>query len=296
MRKSIVATATALTVVATGLAVAGVNLTARPASAALSDVPADCAVFTTAYRADGHRLGYSYTDRKTSTSAYANDLLGWVPSALQNMGGAGGDDQFRSREYAAHPTNGWLYKIVRHGELVNGSWRITSLTADQHTSGFAGTRILAYGYPYLYRVAGSSLYRYTISSSTGAITGKVKLPGTAWDTVNTLTFARSGGTGSAAVDVLIGTKANGELKEWRINKATPTQISSKVLKTSGWAAVATLSTGPCNAHPGGRVLLGITATGKASVHFDAKETDGVGTDIKGGSLGELGWTAKSYGQ
>ncbi|ONI67070.1 hypothetical protein BWI15_28240 [Kribbella sp. ALI-6-A] len=296
MRKSIVATATALTLVAAGIAVAGVNLTARPASAALSDVPADCGVFATAYRSDGHRLGYSYVDRKTNTSAYTNDMLGWVPSALQNMGGAGGEDQFRSREYAAHPTNGWLYKVVRHGERVNGSWRITSLTADQHTSGFGGTRILAYGYPYLYRVAGNSLYRYTISSSTGALSGKVKLPGTGWDTVNTLIFERSGGTGSAAVDVLTGTKTNGELKEWRINRATPSQVSWRILKTSGWAGIATLSAGPCTAHPNGRVLLGITATGTASVHFDAKVTDGIGTDIKGGSLGNLGWTAKSYGQ
>lgn len=296
MRKSIVATATALTVVATGLAVAGVNLSARPASAALSDVPADCSVFTTAYRADGQRLTYVYSGNKTRTEAYANDTLGWVPSALQNMGGAGSDTEFRSTEYSAHPTSGWLFKVIRHGELVDGSWRITSMSASHHANDFAGTRILAYGYPYLYRVAGSSLYRYTVSSSTGELTARVKLPGTAWNTVNTLTFERSGGTGGAAVDVLIGTKSNGELKEWRINRATPTQISSKVLKASGWAAFSSLGTGLCSAHPNGRALLGITATGRASVHFDAKATDGVGTDIKGGSLGNLGWTAKSYGQ
>jgi len=294
MRKPLVATATALAVVATGIAVAGVSLTARPASAALSDVPADCTVFTAAYRADGQRLTYLYSDRKATTKAFVDDTLDWVPSALQNMGGAGGDDEFRSREYVAHPTNGWLYKVVRWAKLVDGTWRITSKTVTQHTNGFAGTRILAYAYPYLYRVAGNSLYRYTISS-TGELTARVKLPGTAWDTVNTLTFQRNGGS-SATVDVLIGTKANGELKEWRINKATPTQISSKVLKPSGWAAINTLSTGPCSAHPNGRALVGITKTGKVSVHFDAKATDGLGTDIKGGSLGEIDWTAKSYGQ
>ncbi|ADB31094.1 hypothetical protein Kfla_2003 [Kribbella flavida DSM 17836] len=296
MRKSIMATATALAVVATGVAVAGVNLTARPATAALSDVPADCTVFTAAYRTDGQRLSYGYSGRKTSTEAYVNDKLGWVPSAQQQLGGGGSDTEFRSTEYVVHPTNGWLYKMIRHGKLVDGTWRITSLTANQHASGFPATRILAYGYPYLYRVTGSSLYRYTVSATTGALTGKVQLSGAGWNAVKTLVYERSGGTGSAAVDVLIGTKTNGELKEWRINRATPTQISSKILKSSGWASFNSLSTGPCSAHPNGRVLLGITATGTASAHFDAKQTDGVGTDIKGGSLGPLGWTAKAYGQ
>ena len=32
------------------------------------------------------------------------------------------------------------------------------------------------------------------------------------------------------------------------------------------------------------------------MHFDAKKTDGIGTDIKGGSPGPLNWTAKAYGQ
>jgi hypothetical protein len=299
MRKSIVAVAAALTVVATGLVVAGVVGTARPASAALSDVPADCSVSTAAYRSDGQRLTYVYADRLTSTKAYANDNLGWVPSAHQQIGASGDDTAFNSSEYAAHPTDGYIYLLSRRGELIDGTWKITKNTSTRVKAGFGGTRILAYGWPYLYRVAGSSLYRYTQSASSDGVptlTSPVKLAGTGWDTVNTLTYERSGGTGSAAVDVLIGTKANGELKEWRINRATPTTITSKVLRASGWAPFTSLSTGYCDAHPDGRPLLGITAAGKASVHFDAKKTDGVGTDIKGGSLGSLGWTAKAYGQ
>ncbi|WP_432049862.1 hypothetical protein [Verrucosispora sp. NA02020] len=107
---------------------------------------------------------------------------------------------------------------------------------------------------------------------------------------------RSGRTGSAVVDVLIGAKADGKLKEWRVNRATPTSITSKVLRASGWGAFTSLSTGYRDALPDGRPLLGITAARSASVHFDAAKTDGVGTDIKGCSLGSLDWTAKACGQ
>ncbi|MEE6262338.1 hypothetical protein [Plantactinospora sonchi] len=294
MRKSIVAAATALT----GLALAGVVMPAGPATAALSDVPADCGVSTAAYRFDGQRLSYVYSDRTTSTRAYANDILGWVPSAHQQIGGAGDDTIFRSTEYAAHPTNGRLYIVRRQGELVDGEWRIMESSAGILASGFADTRILASASPYLYRVAGSSLYRYTETyvDDVFTLSSPVRLTSSGWDGVNTLTYERTEGTGSAAVDVLIGTKANGELKEWRINRATPTTITSTVLRASGWAAFTSLSTGYCDAHPNGRPLLAIKADGTASVHFDANKTDGVGTDIKGGSLGALGWTARAYGQ
>ncbi|MFG1817812.1 tachylectin-related carbohydrate-binding protein [Kribbella sp. NPDC049174] len=293
MRKSILAAAAALAVAATGLVVV-----ARPTAAALSDVPADCSVSTAAYRSDGQRLTYVYSGQTTSTKAYANDNLGWVPTAHQQIGASGDDTSFRSTEYAARAGEDRLYKLSRQGELVDGTWRITAMSASHIGVGFAGTRILASASPYLYHVAGSSLYRSTETYVDGVFTlsRPVKLAGTGWDTVNTLTYERSGGTGSAAVDVLIGTKSNGELKEWRINRATPTTITSKVLRASGWGPFTSLSTGYCDAHPNGRPLLGITAAGRASVHFDANKTDSIGTDIKGGSLGSLGWTAKAYGQ
>ncbi|TCC07920.1 hypothetical protein [Kribbella soli] len=292
MRKPILAGATALTVAAAGLVAV-----ALPTTAAVSDVPADCGVSTAAYRSDGQRVAYVYSEQKTSILATVNDKLGWIPTALQQRGGGGDDTHFESTDYATHPTDGYIYLVRREGELVNGTWTITSSTATRLQAGFAGTRILAYGYPYLYRVAGTALYRYTQSPTTGALGSPVKIASTNWDTVNTLVYERSGGTGDAAVDVLLGTKANGELKEWRINRATPTNITSKVLKASGWSGITSLSTGSCNAHPDGRPLLAIaTSSGKASVHFDAKRTDGIGTDIKGGSLGALGWTAKAYGQ
>lgn len=298
MRKSIVATATALAVVATGLVVAGVVVTARPATAALSDVPVDCGVSTAAYRSDGQRLTYVYSGNQSSTKAYANDNLRWVPTAHQQLGASGDDTVFNSTEYATHPTDGYIYLLSRRGELIDGAWKITKNTSTRVKAGFGGTRILASGSPYLYRVAGSSLYRYTQFSSGGVptLSAPVKLADVGWDAVNTLTYERSSGTGDAAVDVLIGTNADGELKEWRIRQASPTMMTSKVLRASGWGSFTSLSTGYCTAHPNGRPLLGITAAGKASVHFDANKTDGVGTDIKGGSLGALGWTAKAYGQ
>ncbi|TWD81373.1 hypothetical protein FB561_2486 [Kribbella amoyensis] len=296
MRGSLVAGATALTVVAAGLVVAGVSVLARPATAAVSDVPTDCSVSTAAYRTDGQRLTYQYSAGKAATKEYAGDKLGWVPSALQQLGGSGDDTVFRSTEFAAHPTDGYLYKVSRTGELVNGAWKVTNVSATRLKSGFGSTKLLAYGYPYLYRVTGSSLYRYTVNPTTGVPSAGVKLASTAWNTVNTLVYERTGGSGSAKTDVLLGTRSNGELREWRVNVATPTHISSKVLRSTGWSGFTSLSTGFCEKHPNGRPLLGIAADGKASVHFDATKNDGIGTDIKGGSLGLLGWTAKAYGQ
>jgi hypothetical protein len=120
------------------------------------------------------------------------------------------------------------------------------------------------------------------------------MPGDAWDTVNTLHDRRTGGTSTAPVHVLIGTKTNGQLKEWYFNEATPPTITSKVLRNSGWAAFTSLNTGSCSSHPNGGTILGITAAGRASAHFDANLMDGNGSDIKGGSLGAVGWTEKAY--
>jgi hypothetical protein len=278
-------------------AVAGLVLNPLQATAAVADVPADCGVYTSAYRSDGQRLSYGYAAQKTSVTAYPGDKLAWVPSAHQQLGGAGDTDLFISTEVAAHPTDGYLYRLDRRGERTNGVWKMTQNTATRMKSGFANTRILASG-TYLYRVAGTSLYRYSLTWPNGVptLSAPTTLKTTGWDSVKTLTFERTEGTGAAAVDVLIGTKTNGELKEWRINLTAPTTIGSTVLRASGWSSFASLGTGYCQSHPNGRPILGIAATGSASVYFDANAKDRIGTDIKGGSLGALGWTAKAYGQ
>jgi hypothetical protein len=289
MRKALLAAA----LTATGLVLS----TQQYAAAAVADVPVDCGVYMSAYRSDGQRLSYGYDGNKTSITSYPGDKLAWVPSAQQQLGGAGDTDLFISTEVAAHPTDGYLYRLDRRGERTNGVWKMTQNTATRMKSGFANTRILASG-TYLYRVAGTSLYRYQLTWPNGVptLSAPTTLKTTGWDSVKTLTFERTEGTGAAAVDVLVGTKTNGELKEWRINLATPTTIGSTVLQTSGWSSFASLSTGYCGAHPAGRPLLGVASTGSASVYFDANATDRIGTDIKGGSLGALGWTAKAYGQ
>lgn len=294
-RKSIAAAAAALAVVASGLVV-GVAVTARSATAALSDVPADCGVSTAAYRSDGQRLSYRYIGGKTSTQAISGDKLGWVPSALTSFGSSGGGDSFRDSALATHPTNGYIYHISRYAQRVDGVWKITELKVTRVKSGFAGTRALTMAWPYVYRLVGTSLYRHKFSYVDGrpTITTGAKLRSTGWNSVKTLKYQRTAGTGSSAVDVLIGTKSNGELKEWRVNYASPVAISSTVLKSAYWDKFASLSTGYCDSHPNGRVLLGITAEGRASAHFDANRTDRDGSDIKGGSLGLLGWTAKAY--
>lgn len=298
MRRSIVAGATALAVVATGLAVAGIVRTASPATAAVGDVPADCWASATAYRSDGQRLTYKYADRKTSTEALPGDNLGWVPTGLAAGAESGGEDVFESSNLVTHPTDGYLYRVYRVGRRIDGVWRITAHNTSRIAPGFAGTRILVSGPGrYYYRLTGNSLYRFEVIYSADQpprITTPVKMPGSDWDTVKTLRYQRTGGTADAPIHVMLGTKTNGQLRVWRISEAKPATITSLILRSSGWGVFTSLNTGFCNSHPNGRPLLGITAAGGASVHFDANSTDGDGSDIKGGSLGSLGWTEKAY--
>lgn len=291
VRKTILSAA-----VAFALASAGLIVMTSSSEAAVRDVPTDCKVSTPAYRSDGQRLSYDYTHFSGSTEAIEGDKLAWVPTALADLGDSR-TEILESLEYAAHPTDGYLYKLERQGVLTDGVWKITKVTATRVAAGFGGTRLLVYAYPYLYRITGNSLYRYLVVGDYEPV-DREKLPGTAWDTVKTLAYARRAGTDSAPADVsvLIGTKSNGELKEWRFSwYATPSSIPSTVLRSAGWGAFTSLSTGYCYDHANGRPLLAITAAGSASVYFDAAERDRDGTDIKGGSLGSLGWTAKAYG-
>ncbi len=292
MRRNILAAGVALAVLATGLAA---TVAARSASAALSDVPADCVAIVDAYRADGQRLTYRYDDKQTSTEALPGDNLGWVPTALVTFGEIGGRDFWSNQSLATHPTDGNIYHLKRSGHRTDGVWKVTQ-TVTRVAAGFGGTRFITMAWPYVYRAEGTSLYRYKFAWIDGkpTLSGRKALSGGDWEAVKTLHHQRTIGTGTTAVDVLTGTKSNGELKEWRISYTTPAVVTSKVLKASGWANFVTLGRGWCDAHPDARALLGITPKGVASVYFDANEKDGLGTDIKGGSLGPVGWTEKSY--
>ncbi|TWD79856.1 hypothetical protein FB561_0922 [Kribbella amoyensis] len=297
MRKSLVAAATTLAVVATGLAVAGIVGSAGPADAALSDVPADCQARTSAYRADGQRLSYKYAAKKTSVEAIENDNLGWVPTAMAEGAASGGEDVQMAQNLVTHPTDGKLYLLKRVIRRTDGVWRVTEQTTTPLASGFAGTRILVGGPgSYYYRVAGKSLYRFQTVFGDGAprITTPVLMPGTAWNTVKTLKYQRTGGTAAAPIHVLFGGKTTGELKEWQVSEKDPAKITSKVVRPSGFNQFTSINAGFCSSRPNGRSLLGITATGSASIYFDANEKDGLGSDIKGGSLGALNWTEKAY--
>ncbi|TDD46399.1 hypothetical protein E1263_36725 [Kribbella antibiotica] len=293
MRRNILAAGIAVAVVATGLAA---TVTARPASAALSDVPADCFALADAYRTDGQRLTYRYDAKKTSTEALPGDNLGWVPTALVPYGGIGADDWWKSQELATHPTDGNIYHLERQGDKIDGVEKITVHKVTRVAAGFGGTRFITMAWPYLYRAEGTSLYRYKFAWTDGTptLSDRKALSGGDWETVQTLDYQRTIGTGATAVDVLTGTKSNGQLKEWRISHAAPAVVTSKVLKASGWGNFVTLGSGFCGNDPTGRPLLGITPKGVAAVYFDANAKDGLGTDIKGGSLGLVGWTEKSY--
>ncbi len=293
MRRNILAAGIAVAVLATGLAS---TVIARPASAALGDVPADCFALASAYRTDGQRLTYRYDAKKTSTEALPGDKLGWVPTALVTFAESGSDASWSDQTLVTHPTDGNIYLIRRVAEKIDGIWKVTRHTVTKVAAGFGGTRFLIMGDKHVYRAEGTSLYRYEWAWIDGkpTLSDRKALSGGDWETVRTLHYRRTVGTGATAGDVLIGTKSNGELKEWRISHAAPAVVTSKVLKASGWGNFVTLGSGFCGNHATGRPLLGITPKGVAAIYFDANAKDGLGTDIKGGSLGPVGWTEESY--
>ena len=300
MRKSIAAAVAALSVATTG-----VVLVVRPSTAAVGEattaadgVPADCSVSAVAYRAaDEQRLNYGFSaGRPAGTESMFGDAR-WVPEAMTQMRDTSDATNIDTVEYAARAGHDRLFRVVRHAEFHDGAWFFKTQSATHVGLGYAGTRVLAASAPYVYSLSGSVLYRskeVTYADGTPGLADPVKLA-TNWGSVNTLIFERRAGTGTSAVDVLIGTKSNGELKEWRINRATPTKITSTVLRGSGWESFTSLANGRCTEHPNGRVLLGITAAGSATVRFDPNRTDGVGSDFVGGPLGSLGWTEKAFG-
>jgi hypothetical protein len=301
MRKSIAVAVAALSVATTGVVLVDRPSTAAvgEATAGVGDVPADCSVSAVAYRAaDAQRLNYGFSaGRPTSTESMFGDAL-WVPTAMTQMRDTSDETNIDTVEYAANARYDYLFPVVRHAEFHDGEWFFKTQSAGGYVGpSYAGTRVLAASAPYVYSLSGSVLYRskeVLYDDGEYGLTDPVKVA-TNWGSVNTLIFERRAGTGTSTVDVLIGTKSNGELKEWRINRATPIKITSTVLRGSGWESFTTLANGRCTEHPNGRVLLGITAAGSATVRFDPNRTDGVGSDFVGGSLGSLGWTEKAFG-
>ncbi|GAA0581611.1 hypothetical protein HPO96_08110 [Kribbella sandramycini] len=288
--------------VAGALAAAGLVVVTSSSGAAVGDVPAGCAAVTSAYKSDGQRLFYRYernSDQPTKVESIPGDKLPWRPAAL-TLGGVWGEsqDSFHREEFAAHPTDGYVYRIERAAERGDDRvWRMTQHKVTRLAAGFGGTRTLVYAYPYLYRFTAKSLYRYTVVGQEGIPVDPVKMPGTGWGSIKTMIYERTGGTDAQPVDVLLGTTSAGALKEWRFRRGAPgSSIPSSVLRTTGWDTFTSLSTGSCEQHPEGRSLLAIQETGSVSWHFDANAKDSSGTDIKGGSLGALGWTEKAYGE
>lgn len=277
-----------------GLVLTGASLTVAPAAqAAVKGVPTDCGVYSQAYRSNGQRVTYGYTSGKTLTIVKKNDKLTWQPKALQQWGAAGDSNVFISNDLAVHP-NGSLYDVYRRGTNTTA----TTVRVTRIASGWGDTRVLANSGDYLYRLTSKGLYRYTMSYS-GSLAKPVSrktVATTGWSGVKTLVFERTEGTGAAKVDVLLGTTSGGQLREWRIKQSTPSSKSAKVLKSSGWKNVTSISTGYCDKHPSGRPILAINSSGAASVWFDKNAKDGKGTDIVGGDTKTRGWTARTYGQ
>ncbi len=210
--------------------------------------------------------------------------VGWVPTGLATIARSGGDETFTSRSLATHPTDGYLHLIDRVGRTAGGVRKVTEQTVTRVGPGFAGTRLLTAADRSVYRVAGRTLYRYEFAGGRRTISAPVELSGD-WGEVNTLKLQRTEGS----QDVLIGTTSSGQLREWRVDHATPAAITSTVLAETGWEAFTALGVGVCD-YPNSRVLLGITAVGTAVVDFEASASSAPKVD----ALGALGWTAKAY--
>ena len=274
---------------------------AAPAQAAPAatdpSVPSTCGAGLNAVRSDGKPVWYQYAD-DTASSRIVGLNLGFVPPAMQNIGGAGDDTTSISDYYVVRP-DGALLDLHREGRLrPNGTWKYTQSTTVLVTSGWGGVRILGYGYPYLYAVSGDSLVRWKATYANGYVPIEpVTVAATGFASVRTLSVGRVVDLGGGRqADALLTTLASGALVQLTVPYDTPTAMTSTTLKATGFGSYTSLGTGWCETGDG-LAMLGITDKGKAYVYYDADATDGSGADIVGGSvMVAKGWKATAYSQ
>jgi|GEM_PF-6304162 len=213
---------------------------------------------------------------------------------LRQIGAAGDSATFQETYFGIASDGTTKFYASRSDKQANGTWKryvsgaVTtvgngwyqkSITAGYIPSTVANTP----GHDYLYRLtAAGDLYRYPVDFTKKTIGAAVKVfSGGA--SINAIGTAPSIVVNGKPVGVVLATLSTGELRQYLIPEATPTQWSSRTIRpasASGWQNFTTLTARNCSK---GQVVIGYVKQGKVAAYYDPTGLTANDTDIRGGT-------------
>ncbi|MFJ3958239.1 hypothetical protein [Arthrobacter sp. NPDC090010] len=211
---------------------------------------------------------------------------------LTQLGGYG-DDTFGKFSYFGTSSDGTAKFYDERQDLqADGTWKhsidgaVTTLGSGWFqksiTTAYSGTSTVR-GQQFVFRLtSGGELYRYTIDTGARTVTGTVKVFG-GGASITSIGSAPAVAVNGKPVAVLMATLSTGELRQYLIPDATPTQWSSKTIRPAapnGWQNFTAISARNCTK---GQIVIGYIKQHLVASYYDPTGLTANDTDIRGGA-------------
>ncbi|MEZ2372383.1 hypothetical protein [Arthrobacter sp. RCC_34] len=279
-----------------GLAVAALALaTATPAQAATqyptpTPTPADCYTGMQTVNADRSVGVVSLSNSKLSWEQNASAAVPFDATYLRQTGASGDASTFQESYFGTAADGTTKFYRSRSEKQADGTWKrfVDGAVTTLGNGWFQKSLTTAYlpsavanspGQDYLYRLtAAGDLYRYPVDFYGKTIGGAVKVF-SGGGAINAIGAAPSITVNGKPTAVLMATLSTGELRQYLIPGATPTQWSSRTIRPagSGWQGFTTISARSCDV---GQVMIGVTG-GHVASYYDPTGLRANDTDISG---------------
>ncbi len=172
----------------------------------------------------------------------------------------------------------WKHSIDGPITTIGNGWFQKSITTAY--SGTADVR----GQQFIFRLtSGGELYRYTLDTNARTITGTVKVFG-GGASITAIGSAPSIAINGKPVAVLMATLTTGELRQYIIPDATPTQWSSKTIRPAagnGWQNFTAITARNCDSK--GQIVLGYIKQRLVAAYYDPTGLTANDKDLGGGA-------------
>ncbi|MDQ0710025.1 hypothetical protein QFZ52_002677 [Arthrobacter woluwensis] len=283
-----------------GFAVAALAFTtaATPAQAATqyptpTPTPADCYTGMRTVNADRSVGVVSLSNSKLTWEQNASAPVPFDATYLRQTGAAGDATTFQESYFGTASDGTAKFYRSRSEKQANGTWKryVDGAVTSMSSGWFQKSLTTAYlpsavantpGQDYLYRLTtAGDLYRYAVNFSGKTIGAPVKVFG-GGAAINAIGAAPSTTVNGKPTAVLLATLSTGELREYLIPGATPTQWTSRTVRpasASGWQNFTTISARSCGT---GQVVIGLSAHHVAS-YYDPNGLTANDADIHGGA-------------
>lgn len=161
-----------------------------------------------------------------------------------------------------------------------------TFTMKRLSGSWKGTKSLAASRKYIYRVTGTSLYRYEIGWGGVPVRGRM-VARSGYGAVKTLTSDYS----TAQADTLIATTTGGALRQIKVRRTSTGTTTSVTLRRTGFQNFRSFTAGGCWDRPWAGTYLGVTQAGGVYAYYDSDRTD-ARVNFKGGRVGT--WAHRTY--